>query len=76
MNRNKANIVLIAVFVVGLALLLYPSVSDYWNSFHQSRAIMNYAEHVAALDTAEYEKSGQRRRLITKPCWARATAIR
>ncbi len=56
MKRNKANIVLIAVFAVGLALLLYPSVSDYWNSFHQSRAIMNYAEHVAALDDAEYEK--------------------
>lgn len=56
MKRNKANIILVAVFAVGLALLLYPSVSDYWNSFHQSRAIMSYAEHVAAIDDAQYER--------------------
>ena len=48
--------ILILVLLVGLSLLLYPSVSDYWNSFHQSRAIAGYAEEVANLDTDRYDR--------------------
>ena len=36
--------ILIAALLAGALLLLYPTVSDYWNSFHQSRAIASYAE--------------------------------
>ena len=43
------------VFLVGLSLLLYPTVSDYWNSLHQSRAIASYAGQVAGLDDEVYE---------------------
>lgn len=49
-----SNIVLVATLLVGLSLLLYPSVSDYWNSLHQSRAIASYAEEVAHLDKEKY----------------------
>ena len=35
MKRNLSTILLVLVFFIGLSLLLYPSVSDYWNSFHQ-----------------------------------------
>lgn len=44
------------MLIVGLCLLLYPAVSDYWNSFRQSRAISNYAETVAAVDSESYDK--------------------
>ena len=44
------------VLLAGLSLLLYPTVSDYWNSFHQSRAIASYAESVAQIDDDTYEK--------------------
>jgi len=40
--------------VVGIFLLAYPSAADYWNSFHQSRAVMQYAEQVANLDREKY----------------------
>lgn len=56
MKKNLSTIILILVFLTGLSLLLYPSVSDYWNSFHQSRAIATYASDVAALDDQTYEK--------------------
>ena len=36
---NFLNILLVLVFFVVLSLLLYPSVSDYWHSFHPTRAI-------------------------------------
>ena len=40
----------IIVFLAGLSLLLYPTVSDYWNSFHASRAVAAYDETVRLLD--------------------------
>lgn len=57
MKKGKVyTIILILVFLAGLFLLLYPTVSDYWNSFHQSRVIAEYAEQVQELDEEEYEK--------------------
>ena len=53
-KRDFSTVILILVFLVGLSLLLYPSVSDYWNSFHQSRAIASYAEQVANIDNDIY----------------------
>ncbi len=47
---------LFLMLLVGLSLLLYPSVSDYWNSFRQSRAIATYAEEVAEIDDDTYER--------------------
>lgn len=56
MKKSRAStVILIIVFLVGLSLLLYPSLSDYWNSFHQSRAIASYVESVSDLDNQEYQ---------------------
>lgn len=55
MKKQSSSIILVIVFFIGLSLLLYPSVSDYWNSFHQSRAIATYAEEVAEMDDGQYE---------------------
>lgn len=50
------NLILIILAIVGLSFLLYPSVSDYWNSFHQTQAVANYSDKVANLDEKEYKK--------------------
>ena len=56
MNRNKiTTIVLIIAFLAGLCLLLYPKVSDYWNSFHQTRAITQYVSRFEEMDETDYE---------------------
>lgn len=47
---------LFLLLLAGLSLLLYPTVSDYWNSLHQSRAIASYAEKVAEIDDDRYEQ--------------------
>ena len=52
---NLGNIILVLILLTGMALLLYPSLSDYWNSFHQSRAIMTYMESVGKMDTSQYD---------------------
>ena len=55
-KSGASTIILILILIVGLSLLLYPTVSDYWNSFHQSRAIASYAEEVAHLDETDYSQ--------------------
>ena len=59
MRKHLSTILLIAVFLIGLSLLLYPTVSDYWNSFHQSRAIEGYSRQVAKLESESYEQLWQ-----------------
>ena len=58
-NKNRKNkiisIILIATFFTGLSLLLYPVVSNYWNSLHQSRAIASYVDAVTELNGNLYE---------------------
>ena len=46
MKQRISTILLILVFLVGLSLLLYPTISNYWNSRHQSKAIAGYVEEV------------------------------
>ena len=48
--------ILVAALIIGLCLLAYPSFSDYWNSFTQSRTVMSYAESVSRMDAKEYER--------------------
>lgn len=52
---NFTTILLVLILLAGLSLLLYPSFSDYWNSFHQSRAIATYSDAVEQLDAEDYE---------------------
>lgn len=64
-KRNYTTVLLVIILVAGMVLLLYPSVSDYWNSFHQSRAIASYAENVANMDNELYEKMWEEAQHIT-----------
>ena len=56
MKKRKSSIGFVIMFIVGLSLLLYPSVSDYWNSFHQSKAIASYAEFLTEVDDEVSER--------------------
>lgn len=50
------TVLLVLVLSIGLSLLLYPTLSDWWNSIHQSRAITHYEEKVVEMDNSAYEK--------------------
>lgn len=56
MKKRLPTVILILVFFTGLSLLLYPTVSDWWNSFHQSQAIAEYARDIDSMDNEAYEK--------------------
>ena len=54
MKKHGTTIILLLVLIVGLSLLLYPTLADWWNSMHQSRAVASYVEKVASIDDEEY----------------------
>ena len=45
--------ILILIFLAGVPLLLYPTVSDYWNTLHASAAVTSYAQQVSSLDNGQ-----------------------
>lgn len=47
------TIMLIFVIIVGLSLMLYPTISNYWNSLHQTKAIANYDSVIEDLSTED-----------------------
>lgn len=55
-TNNYITGLLVIVLLAGLSLLLYPSLSDYWNSLHQTKAIAGYAEDVAKLNEKQYDR--------------------
>ena len=71
MKENKANqsnapkkkkrgsastIALVAIFFVGLSVLLYPTISDFWNEKRQSQAIVNYDDLIVDLTPEDYSR--------------------
>ena len=56
LKKHFLTMIIVAVILVGIGLLAYPSVANYWNQFHQTRAIMAYNDTVSSLSTEDYKK--------------------
>ena len=54
-KENWSTLALLGMFLLGLAIFLYPSVSDYWNSFHQSQVITTYSDAVSNLSNEDHK---------------------
>ena len=54
MKKNKIGIILVAMLFIGVCGLLYPSVSQYWNSKTQTKAVQNYREILESLKPEDY----------------------
>ncbi len=53
--QNRMTLILFFLVLVGAGLILYPTFSDWWNSFHQSRAVASYMDSVTNLDPKKYD---------------------
>jgi len=51
-----STLILVAMLLVGLSVMLYPTVSDWWNSKVQSRAIASYNDAVQNIDPHSYDE--------------------
>ena len=56
MKKHLSTIFLVVLLLAGVSLLLYPTVSDYWNTLHATAAVTSYAQAVRELDNEKYEQ--------------------
>lgn len=59
MSKKKgkmSTVLLVGILLVGLSVMLYPIISDWWNSHTQSRAIAVYEEQASNLSEADYRE--------------------
>ncbi len=54
MQSRKVTIILLVAFFIGLSVLLYPTISSYWNSKTQSEAIVDYEAMLEAYKPEDY----------------------
>ena len=54
MKKHSGTILLVLIFFVGLAVMLYPTISDYINQRNQTRVVNSYAQQVDGLSDADY----------------------
>ena len=55
-KRKVITIVLLILFFAGLSVLLYPSISSYWNSIAESRAVVDYDTIIESLTPKDYSQ--------------------
>ena len=56
MQGRKVTIILLVSFFIGLSVLLYPTISSYWNSKTQSEAIVDYESMLANYEPEDFSK--------------------
>lgn len=62
MRKDFSTIILVVMLFLGIAILLYPTLSDYYNRFAQFKAIANYIEQIDAVDKTDYDYEWMRAR--------------
>lgn len=55
MKKRIPIIIIIVIAVVGLSMLLFPTVSSYFNSLNQSRSVAHYAEIAEGMDNEQLD---------------------
>ena len=56
MQGRKVTIILLVSFFIGLSVLLYPTVSNFWNSKTQSEAIVDYETMLASYKPEDFTR--------------------
>ena len=54
MKKNKTTIIMVLFFFIGLAILLYPSISNFYNQKVQSKAIIDYESILNNIKKEDY----------------------
>lgn len=67
----SSTVILIIIMVIGLSLLLYPTISDLWNARVSSHAVTDYIQQIADIDNEKYKEIWQQARDYNKKVFER-----
>ena len=57
MKKHFSTIIMAIIFLTGLSLLLYPTVSNFWNSKHQTQVVAEYSDRIEKMGTREKKQA-------------------
>ena len=60
--KKILNVVFALMFVAGFLLLTYPTISDQWNTYRQSRLISSYEETVSTMEHEDFSEEWEKAR--------------
>lgn len=66
MRKHMSTIIAVLIFIAGLSLLLYPTVSNYFNSLHQSKVVANYSDKMKKMDKKEKQAEINKAKVYNK----------
>lgn len=70
--KKLLNVLFGLLFLAGLGILLYPTVSDRWNAYRQSKLISSYEEVVAQLAQEDYDELWAMAHAYNETLWTKA----
>ena len=56
MRHRNSTLILLVSFLIGLSVLLYPTISSFWNSKTQSAVIVDYEAMLAMIEAEDFTK--------------------
>lgn len=56
MGRKIANVLFGLLFLAGFGILAYPTISDQWNTYRQSKLINNYENALAEFEPEDFDR--------------------
>lgn len=57
MKKKITTVLIVLLMIVGFGILAYPTISNQWNTYRQSRLISDYDSAVSQLDEEDFEKA-------------------
>ena len=75
MKKVLIVIAVVVILLAGLGLILYPTLSDYYNRLHRSGAIVDYAETIKAFDDDQYNEMWNRAVRYNEQLYGRTRGI-
>ena len=64
MKRKIANILFGILFLIGFGILIYPTVSDQWNTYRQNQLISSYESQVSDLTEEDFTDEWKKPKLL------------
>lgn len=64
MKRIVSNILFGVMFLIGFAVLVYPTVSNQWNTYRQSKLITSYEEVVEEMEAEDFSEEWELARIF------------
>lgn len=75
MFKDKVNVILVVFLILGISLLAYPSIADYWNASRSTKVVEEYQDNVKSTSKDRLDKEYERTRTYNEELLTRKHSL-